>query len=415
MALLAINGGKPLHTSLIGKWPNFYPEDIQNLQDVLYSRVWGGIPFPGKYTSLCTAYVKETMNCKHAVLVTNGSDALVISLKAIGIIPGDEVITTGYTWIATAGSILRCNAIPIFVDITPNTICIDPNLIEASITKKTKAIVIVHIANQVCDMDSVLAIARKHNLWVIEDCAHAPYAEWRGKKVGTIGDIGTFSFEQSKIITCGEGGMVITNSDELYEKISSYTNCGRKNNTDDEYYGNMLGWNHRLSEFQAAILFGQLQHIKEWMTHLDEQVLYLFEQIRQRSAYLRPLMEENKYITRRQHYSVLLYYSNGELPLSLFCKAVRMEGAELEDNWYPAMNDNPLFHVTSQEWPFIQTIYGDSISSSSFNLSICRDLANNHLVWIHYPSYSVSHEQINNFVDCIVKVEKNITELVEKT
>lgn len=413
LAELAVKGGHPLYDSNLTKWPKYREdEDIERLADVLSSRVWGGIPFPGKYTSKCCDIVNQTMKCRYSSLVTNGSDALVVALKAVGILPGDEVITTGYTWVATAGAIIRCNAIPIFADIEKNTCCIDPDDVLKKITSKTKAIIVVHIANQVCDMDAIMRIADKYDIKVIEDCAHAPYAEWKHRCVGTIGDIGTFSFEQSKIITCGEGGMIVTNSTELYKKIGAMVNCGRMLGTDDTFYGEYFGWNHRLSEFQAAVLYGQLIHIKDWMKSLESNVNYLFEELNRRSKCIKPLLVNNKSITQRQFYCVLLYYSCTNVPLSTFCNAVRAEGAELEEKWYYTMNDFPLFHITSREWPYIMSKYGEKIDQDSFDLVVCRDMINNHIIWLHYPSFGDSHSQIDKLIDCIVKVESNLSELI---
>ncbi|MEZ3425870.1 MAG: DegT/DnrJ/EryC1/StrS family aminotransferase [Lachnospiraceae bacterium] len=414
MSELAINGGKALYESLVAEWPNYYPGDFDNLKDVLTSRVYGGIPFPGKYASKCIELVKETMGTKYVTMVTNGSDALVIALKALGILPGDEVITTGYSWVATSGAIVKCNAIPVFADIDPENCCIDPDDIKNLITPKTKAIIVVHLANQICDMDAIMKIARENKMYVIEDCAHAPYAKWNNQCVGTIGDIGTFSFEQSKIITCGEGGMVVTQEQVLYEKIVAYANCGRKIRTEEEYFGKFLGWNHRMTEFQAAILYGQFSHIEEWTNKLQKNTDYLFSLITEKCKYVKPLLNNRKEITSRQNYCVLLKYSCDKIPLDIFCKAVRMEGAELEDRWYLAINDMPLFHVLKEEWPFIGEKYDAGVDVNSFNLKVCRDYVKNHIIWIHYPSYCRDFEQIECFVKCIQKVEENIEELVRK-
>lgn len=354
-----------------------------------------------------------TMNCKYAALVTNGSDALTISLKVLGILPGDEVITTGYTWVATAGAIVQCNAVPVFCDIDEFSGCISPSEIEKNITGKTKAIIVVHLANQVCNMDEIMSISNRYCIPVIEDCAHAPYAEWRGKKVGTIGTIGTFSFEQSKIMTSGEGGMIITNSQHYFELICAFLNCGRRLGTEETYFGMAMGWNHRMTEFQAAVLYGQLLNIYSKMQKLEDNVEYLYYLLKKKSHYLTPFYNHDSRITRRQYYCIILKYE-GKIPLSKYCKAIRLEGAELEDKWYLSLNDNPLFHVTAREWPFIRARYGEQIDSSSVDLKICRKLVRENLVWIHYPSYNISFNQVEQLVACIEKVEKNINELIDK-
>ncbi|MCC3356915.1 DegT/DnrJ/EryC1/StrS family aminotransferase [Bacillus sp. REN16] len=197
----------------------------------------------------------------HGVGVANGSDALHISLQACGVGPGDEVITTTFTFFATAGAIARAGARPVFVDIDPITFNIDPKEIEKVITNKTKAIIPVHLYGQAADMDPVLEIAKKHNLYVVDDAAQAIGAEYKGRKVGELGDTTCFSFFPTKNLGAyGDGGMIVTNDEDLAEKMSIIRVHGSK----PKYYHHVLGYNSRLDELQAAVLNIKFPHLSEW-------------------------------------------------------------------------------------------------------------------------------------------------------
>jgi dTDP-4-amino-4,6-dideoxygalactose transaminase len=194
----------------------------------------------------------------HAVGVANGTDALLLALRAFGIAAGDEVITTPFTFIATAEVVGLLGAVPVFVDIDPDTFNIDPALIEAALTEKTKAIIPVHLFGQPCDMDPILAVARRHRLKVIEDCAQAFGARYKGRIVGTLGDAGCFSFFPSKNLACyGDGGMVITADAAVDTALRVLRNHG----SSVRYYHSVLGYNSRLDEIQAAIVRVKLRHI----------------------------------------------------------------------------------------------------------------------------------------------------------
>lgn len=198
----------------------------------------------------------------HAVGVASGTEALQLALLACGITPGDEIISTPFTFIATAETITQCGAVPVFVDIEPQTYNINPILIEAKITAKTKAILPVHLYGQSADMDPIMNIAKKYNLKLIEDCAQALGAGYKGKKVGSFGNAGCLSFFPSKVLGAyGDGGMVVTNDSQIADKLKMLRNHGTK----QKYYHMIPGFNSRLDALQAAILRIKLKYLDKWI------------------------------------------------------------------------------------------------------------------------------------------------------
>jgi dTDP-4-amino-4,6-dideoxygalactose transaminase len=208
---------------------------------------------------------------KYCVGVSSGSDALLMALMALDIGAGDEVITTPYTFFATAGAIVRLGATPVFVDIDPKTFNIDASLIEAKVTPRTRAIVPVHLFGQCADMNAILSIARKHNLAVIEDAAQAIGSEYNGRRAGSIGDIGCFSFFPSKNLGCfGDGGAVTTNNPALADKLTLLRNHGAK----PKYYHKIVGGNFRLDTLQAAVLLVKLKYLDGWSALRRQHAAY---------------------------------------------------------------------------------------------------------------------------------------------
>src|SRR5499427_2764841 len=278
MGKLAITGGDPLRKAPFTVWPMSTKEELHALENVLASSKWGGQPFPGKHAQAFAKKFAEFHTAKYGQCVNTGTVAIQAALKAIGIRPGDEVIVPAYTWEGTVGPVLLMNAVPVFVDIDPDTYCLDAKLIEKAITPKTKAILPVHLGMRFADMDEIIRIAARHDLRVIEDCAHAHGGMWRGEGAGSMGDLGAFSFQSSKLMTSGEGGAVITNTLEYMELVQSYINAGRASLT-DKFKKRIIGFNYRLGEFQAAVLGAQLKRLpkegairQKNMKHLEKRL-----------------------------------------------------------------------------------------------------------------------------------------------
>ena len=232
-------------------------EVLAAVAEVLESQVCIG----GPKVAALEKKIAAISDCKYAVGVSSGTDALLCSLMALGIGPGDEVITTPFTFFATAGSIVRTGATPVFVDIDPRTYNINPDLIEEAVTPNTRAIMPVHLYGQMCDMDPIMEIASRHRLHVIEDAAQSITATYKGRKAGSIGTVGCFSFFPSKNLGgVGDGGMIVTNDEDLFAKLALFRNHGAK----PKYFHKFVGGNFRLDPIQAAVLLVKLEHLNVW-------------------------------------------------------------------------------------------------------------------------------------------------------
>src|SRR5579859_1157775 len=257
---LALAGGRPLRARPFPAWPLFDGRERAALARVLKSRDWGGYPFPNDEARAFAAAFARRHGARFGVCAANGTVTLEVALKSCGVGPGDEVIVPAYTWGGTVAPVLFAGAVPVFADVDPGTYCLDPRAAEAALTGKTKAIIAVHLAMGMADMDALAALAERRGLKLIEDCAHAHGARWKGRGAGSLGDAGSFSFQTSKLMTAGEGGALITNDPQLFELFQSYINCGRPSAT-DKFGRRVLGYNYRMTEFQAALLRAQLARL----------------------------------------------------------------------------------------------------------------------------------------------------------
>ncbi len=264
MSELALFGGKKAKGKPFPVWPQYDDNERRVLQEVLESRVWWRTP--GTKTLEFEQAFAKYHGARHGVAVTNGTAALEVTMAALGIGQGDEVIVPNFTFVATASAVLFANALPVLVEVDPETYCLDPALTEAAITPRTKAIIAVHMGGHPADLDALQEIAKRHGVALVEDSAHAHGSEWRGKKIGTFGKAATFSFQASKLMTAGEGGMIISNDDEFEKYARSVHDCGRM--PGQWFYSHFIyGSNYRLSEWQGAVLNVQLGRLEPQTLH----------------------------------------------------------------------------------------------------------------------------------------------------
>jgi dTDP-4-amino-4,6-dideoxygalactose transaminase len=342
---LAVNGGPAEAAELkqkMPKWPRATEKSKRVLLEVLDSGKWCRIYAGSKAEQFEKAFAAYH-DAKHGIAVANGTVSLELALKTAGIGYGDEVLVPAVTFIASASAITEVGAVPRFVDVDPETAAISPSAIEDSLTDRTKAVMVVHYGGYPVDFDKVLPIAKRNNLFMVEDCAHAHGTEWKGRKVGALGDMGSFSFQESKSLASGEGGMVLTDDDELAERARLIHNIGRVvGRSGYEHF--LLSSNYRLSELQAALLLAKMDELPREVDEKNVNGEYLAEKLRKIGG-VEPLKRDPR-ITKRGYYFFIVRYDKTEfkgLPKTRFLEALNAEGVPAGSGYGMPLYKQPAF------------------------------------------------------------------------
>jgi 3-amino-5-hydroxybenzoate synthase len=340
MAELALNGGKRTKQKPFPEWPQFDEKEKQALQEVLESRVWWRTP--GTKTLEFEKAFARFHGAKHGIAVTNGTAALEVAISALGIGPGDEVIIPDFTFVATASAVLSVGAMPVPVDVSPETYCIDPQLAEAAITSHTKAIIAVHMGGHPADLDALSLLVNRKGLKLVEDCAHAHATEWKGKRIGSHGTAGTFSFQSGKLMTAGEGGIVLSNDDAFERRARSVHDCGRM--PGEWFYSHYInGSNYRLSEWQGAVLSAQLSRLDE-QTSRRHKNARLLDRLLSQNPGLTPQKLDPR-CTRNGHYAYIFHVDRkqfADATVERLIEAMNAEGIPNQAS-YPAIHELDVF------------------------------------------------------------------------
>lgn len=339
---LALLGGRPALAEQPPAWPYFDQSDRDALGEVLESRVWGG--YHQKVGELERRFA-EFHGARYGIAMANGTISLEIALMAAGIGPGDEVIVPPVTFVASATSILRIGAVPVFVDLDPGTLNIHPQRIAEAIGERTRAVVAVHFAGHPADLDALTGLCAQKGLKLIEDCAHAHGAAWRGRRVGGFGQFGSFSFQASKNMTAGEGGMLVTDDPELAELARSISNQGRR--TGGAWYEHArLGTNARLTGFQAALLLNQLGRLPQEVSIRRGRAARLRAGLAEIGG-LVPMPEApDPRVTAHGYHLFIMRYDErvfGGLSRDRFVEALRAEGVPATTGYPYPLYRNELF------------------------------------------------------------------------
>ena len=324
----------------IPRWPIFDEREIQSLKEVLQSENWWRNA--GSQVKAFEKEFAEYQGCKSGISITNGTVAIEIALKALGIGEGDEVIVPDFTFFSTVSAVLAVKAVPVIVDVREDTFCLDTEMVKKAVTPRTKAIIPVHIAGNVCDMDALNEIAVQNGIAIIEDCSHAHGSVWKGKGAGSIGTLGTFSFQNAKLMTSGEGGMVVTNDSKMTERLILETNCGRAEK-DTNYQHMIVGTNARLSEFQGAVLRAQLSRLDEQIAVRERNYKYLAELMSTiKGTKLQKISED---MDVDPHYMVMFYYDKEQFngaDRSVFVAYLKDKGIPCNRS-YECLHKLPVF------------------------------------------------------------------------
>lgn len=423
MNKLAILGGKKIrkkpffNRAIIGK------EEKERINRVLNSGMLSGFVakageyfLGGRQVKEFESLIKKYFGVKHAVAVNSATAGLHIAMGACGIGPGDEVIVTPYTMSATATAIIMQKAIPVFVDIEEDTFCIDPKKIKEAITSRTKAIVVVHLFGRAASMEDIRKIAKAHNIYVIEDCAQAPGATYKGKLVGTLGDIGVFSLNQHKTITCGEGGFTITNNKDFAVRMQLIRNHGEAvvEDMNLKRIDNIVGFNYRMTELEAAVSIGQFKQLDFLNNYRIELAEYLTERLADFKGLILPI----KVSRCKQVYFVYpIKFKKGIVGVSrdLFIKALNAEGITFSAGYVKPLYLYPLYQrkiaYGKKSCPFTCSFYkGEAI----YRKGICPVTERTHekeLMLTPVCRYPHTEYDIDDIVRAFEKIFDNLDEL----
>jgi len=431
LARLALLGGKPVRTKPFPEWPQHDREDEEAILQVVRSGKWWmyaygteelvtaeGEAAKSRVERFEEAFAKA-QHVRHAFAVTSGTAALEICCRALGIGPGDEVITTPYTFVSTSSCVLNAYGLPVYVDIEPDTYNIDPDLIEGAITKHTKAIIPVHFGGAIADMDKIREIADRHGLKVIEDAAQAHGASLKeGRYAGSLSDLGIFSMQQSKLLTCGEGGIITTQDDRLAELAWSLRHVGRE--PKGLWYEHFrLGWNYRMTELQAAILLTQLAKMEAQNATREKNVEYFFSRLRKIPG-IEPTRQNTK-AERKVYYLVILRYDGEQwdgLPRDRLVEALKAEGMPVLSGYSFPTYENPVFQQIDFNSPGSPYNKGHKakIDFARYRgaCPVAEHACHQEAIWIPHQVFLGSKNDVDDLYDGIVKIRENLNELLER-
>ncbi|HIJ73567.1 MAG TPA: DegT/DnrJ/EryC1/StrS family aminotransferase [Candidatus Hydrogenedentes bacterium] len=399
---LALLGGEPIVKEPLAI-PPFPPrrEEIGERLKELY--LGGNWSFSGTAELEFARAFAAYHDAKHGVFMANGSVTLEAALAAHGIGAGDEVIVPALTWIATAASALHLGATPVFVDIEPDTLCLDPGGFEAAVTARTRAVIPVHLYGSMADLDVILAVAAKHQVVVIEDCAHAHGGKWNGRGVGSWGHVGSFSFQQSKPMTSGEGGICITNDDEIADRLHRVRNCGRAmpGRPESPPPEGLLCHNFRGTEFQALILHGQLDGMDALLARYNENAARLERRLAA-VAGLR-VQARGRRAGPQSYYcwAVILEGRLEAVPVERFIEALAAEGAPCFGVTYGPVYASPLWNVPERGY---RIAHG--------GCPVAEGIGTKHTLTAWHPFLGATRETIDLIGDALAKVANNAEALV---
>jgi L-glutamine:2-deoxy-scyllo-inosose/3-amino-2,3-dideoxy-scyllo-inosose aminotransferase len=415
MSKLAINGGEPVRN---GPWPAWPKAETgaraaELVREALSSNKWAGDgPMETEFTARFAAFSRA----KYGVCVSSGTTALQTALEAARIAAGDEVIVPGLTWIATASAVLATNGVPVFADIDPHTFCLDAAAAEAAVTARTKAIIPVHLSGAMADMDAINALARRHNLAVIEDAAHSHGSLWRGsdgdlRGAGALGTAGCFSFQASKSLTSGEGGIVLTNDEEFADRCWSFRNVGRARKEGQE---SVLGFNFRMSEVQAAVLLAGLETLADELATRDENGQYLNQRLAEIPG-ISPARRDHR-VMRQAYYGYIFRYDPSSwdgLPRSRFLKALQAEGIRAGGGFSPVYRME-FWHIRKERYPYASRYDRTSPDYQEPVCPVADTFALEQQITLPHPVLLGSRDDTEDIVRAIEKLYDRRQELAEQ-
>ena len=412
MSKLAVNGGAPVRpaTKTWPSWPVSDEKDAKLIADITRSNRWSyDGPYEWKFAKDFATYHKS----KFGLCCANGTIAIQIALEALGVGAFDEVIVPGMTWQATAAAVADVNALPILVDVEPETWCLDVKKVEAAITKKTKAVIVVHLYGSMTNMTALKALCKKKGLYLIEDVAHQHGAFWNGKGAGTLGDIGCFSFQESKVLSSGEGGFNMCQDKVLFERLYSLRNCGR--GWQDDFTNAIQSGNYRLTEWQAAILLGGLGRLDKQCKTRDANAQYLNAKLAKIPGIL-PMLRR-KEITQASYFNFAFRLdwnaleANKGVTNSHFAAALSAELGMWFEPPYDPLNKCPIYKPLSKPRHKIGADYWKRLDPKKYPMPVATDANGKSGVVTHHRTLLGTKKDMDDIAKAVAKVVENIGEL----
>jgi dTDP-4-amino-4,6-dideoxygalactose transaminase len=408
MSQLAIAGGAPVRTEPYPEWPHGDDADVAVVTEVVRSGRWGGFPEPGPMAEGFETSFATYQGAEHGILMSNGTVTMEVALKALGIGWGDEVIVPALTFSATPYAAIAAGALPVFVDVTPETWTIDADQVEAAIGERTRAIMPVHLGHQMADMDRIMEIAAARGLAVVEDCAHAHGQEWNRRGAGCFGDFGSFSHQSSKIMTAGEGGSLLTNDAGLARRAHSLIDCGRPKDANEQEY--TFGANYRLGELHAALLTVAMQRFPVQQAERAEMGPYFEELVREVPGIR--VLEHDTRITRWSFYRYILAIdpdafagrTNGAV-----CDALEAEGVGAWTGYEP-MSNYDLFQPSLSRLP-VCVEFADRLDPSGMSFPVAEAAGLRESVYIDENVFRAGRSGVEDAVEAIAKIQRFADEL----
>ena len=401
---LALFGGDPVRKTPFFIWPRVVDGQQEKLINTLVNDSWGIGSESIRELEDKFALFHEAKSC---IAVNTGTNALWVALKAAGVSSGDEVMIPAYTFIATATAVLMANARPVFVDIEPNTFNMDPNLIESAITDRTKVIIPVHIGGNPADMESIIDLAMKHKLIIIEDAAQAHGAEWDGKKVGALHKGGIFSFQSSKNMSAGEGGAIVSNDEDFMDTCFAYYNCGRHRDG-DWYEHRIIGGNHRMSAMAASLLIPQFETIENDMRIRDKNRQKLDQALSDMDL---EITHRYKKVTRESNHLYLLRYKAenfNNISREKFFDAMRAEGVYTYAGYNPLYRED-VFKGQGDDFPWLK-----NVNYSNISCPVTEQIADYQSVWLTQNHLLGDESDIQDIINAFEKVTMALKNYPEK-
>jgi dTDP-4-amino-4,6-dideoxygalactose transaminase len=408
MAELALAGGAPVRPQGYPAWPVVDERDVDAVAEVVRGGRWGGFPEPGPLAAEFAERFAAYQGSRHGVVMANGTVTMEVALKALGIGWGDEVIVPALTFAATPYAAMAAGTLPVFCDVLPGTLSVDPDQVSAAVTSRTRAIMPVHLGHQMADMDRIGEIARRHSLALVEDCAHAHGQRWRDRGAGTFGEFGSFSHQSTKLLTAGEGGTLLTDDEQLARRAHSLIDCGRAKDPAEKEL--TFGANYRLGELHAALLLGALERLPGQQAERAEAAKY-FQELAAELPWLR-LLPPDERITRWSFYRYIVLIepeafagaSNARV-----CAALEAEGVGAWEGYAP-MSRYDLFQPSLSRLP-VAVEHAGRLDPATMSFPVAEEAALRRTVYLDESVFRAGRRGIEDAVEALAKVQRHAGEL----